>query len=629
MSGIPHLKYGLLFLIVPALSGTAVASSAIDTAIIHQYFRNAENASTPDSAEYWYLRAMRRSEESKYYRCLFDGSRAMGDFYATQNRFEDAEQWLSKGLQWMQEGGDGAQQAAMYNELGIINYYQGEISASIVFFQKAIPLYEAHGTTEQVANGYSNLANLQQITGNWVVSVENYLKAMKLFEEIGLQNGVGTTLYNIGALYYDNGRDSLAAAYYRQAEDILRQGGDSVYLAQVLTSTSDYYTNQERWEEGENALQEALSIFETHQFPMGIANSCNKLGGICLHYGQLDKAEVYITRAYQLAETLSSDQEVGSALLNRARLAKERRQYQNALQDARRSLAIFKELGIKEHIFGTHKLLYEIHAAFGNYQLALEEHRTYAELQDSFINNQTNRQISELQVAYDTEKKDREITALKQKAQLSRLRYTLLAGALLAALLLGGLLYNRQRLKHRKDRQLREQEQRLEAERLRAAQLEKEQLQRELDHKKQELATQVLHLCRKNEMLQNIQNELTALPGSNAPDRKAKSLARQISRSLESDEDWEAFLESFRSVHRDFFDQLAREYPTLTTGEVRLASLMKLNLSTKEIATLLNITAEGVKKARYRLRKKMGMDSDVNIQEFLLRYPGVVEVVDG
>ncbi|MCB0595020.1 MAG: tetratricopeptide repeat protein [Lewinellaceae bacterium] len=613
--------FRLLFLFAFPL--TATAGSAIDTATIHQYFRNAESTSNPDSTEYWYLKAMRLSEESEYYECLFDGARSVSGFYVAQNRFQDAEQWLNKGLQWMEEGGSKAQLAAMYNELGILKYYQGEIPVSIGYFRQAIPLYESDGSAEQVANAYSNLANLLQITGNWVASVENYLKALKLFEEIGLQNGVGTTLYNIGVLYYDNGRDSLAVDYFFQAEDILRQGSDSLYLAQVLTSIADHYSRQEKWQDGEQALLEALSIFESFQFPVGIATACNRLGGIYLHYGQLGQAEQYLGRAYQLAETMSSDQETGWTLMNKARLAKERGQYQTALEHARRSLGIFEELGMKDNIYQAHELLSDIHAAFGYYELALEAHRTYNILKDSFITNQVNRQISELQVAYDTEKKDKEIVTLQQEAQLLQLRYTLLAGTLLAALLIGGLFYNRQRLKHRKDRQLREQEQRLEAERLRTAKLEKEQLQSELNHKKQELAAQVLHLCRKNEMLLSIREQLDNLEGSATTAQKAQSLSRQISRDLSSDEDWEAFLESFRSVHRDFFGHLAREYPSLTTNEIRLASLMKLNLSTKEIATLLNITPDGVKKARYRLRKKMALDSEVNIQDFILRYPAV------
>ena len=627
MFNFPPFRRCFLFIPFLALPWLLSAGGVIDTATIHNYFRNAESASSPDSAEYWYLRGMRLSEASDYYQCLFDGSRSLSNFYIAQTRFDDAEQWLEKGLRWMLADGSKAQQAAIYNELGILKYYKGEVPASIEFFQKAIPLYESDGTIEQAANGYSNLANLWHITGNWVASVENYLKALKLFEEIGLQSGVGTTLLNVGELYYSNGRDSLAAVYYQQSEAILRQSGDSLYLAQALTALGDYYSEQKRWKEGETALLEALPMLESLQFPVGITQASNKLGGIYLHYGQLDKAEQYLNRAYQLAETISSDQEIGWALMNIARLAEARGQYQTALEYSRRSLSIFEQLGMKEHIFNAHELLSEIHAAFGQYELALEEHRTFASLQDSFINNQMNRQISELQVAFETEKKDKEITALIQKAQLSQLRNTLLAGSLLAVLLIGGLFYNRQRLKHRKDRQLREQEQRLEAERLRTAQLEKEQLQLELDHKQQELATQVLHLCRKNEMLQNIQEELGKLPAAGPSAQKAQSLARQISHNLSSDEDWEAFLESFRSVHRDFFDNLAREYPTLTTGEIRLASLMKLNLSTKEIATLLNITPDGIKKARYRLRKKMDLDSEVNIQEFLLRYP-VVEVVE-
>jgi DNA-binding CsgD family transcriptional regulator len=135
--------------------------------------------------------------------------------------------------------------------------------------------------------------------------------------------------------------------------------------------------------------------------------------------------------------------------------------------------------------------------------------------------------------------------------------------------------------------------------------------------------TKTLQLARKNEFLQSLNTQVDQM--RSAADgtvvNAARKISRQIMMDIESEEDWELFLASFREVHRDFLDQLLHSFPDLTKSELRLACLMKMNLSAKELAALLNITPDGIKKARYRLRKKMQVASDIDIQEYLLAFP--------
>jgi DNA-binding CsgD family transcriptional regulator len=167
----------------------------------------------------------------------------------------------------------------------------------------------------------------------------------------------------------------------------------------------------------------------------------------------------------------------------------------------------------------------------------------------------------------------------------------------------------RQQARLEEDKQMELNRQRLSAER--------EKLTLEVDTKSRELSNAALNLIRKNEALQHLRNEL--LNAGN--DTKALGkMARMIDAHLEGDHDWEVFQESFNQVHDDFFKRLMQDYADLTPGDLRLAAYLKMNLSSKEIAPLLNISIRGVENKRYRLRKKIGLPEDANLTEFIMGF---------
>src|SRR5699024_8700294 len=101
-------------------------------------------------------------------------------------------------------------------------------------------------------------------------------------------------------------------------------------------------------------------------------------------------------------------------------------------------------------------------------------------------------------------------------------------------------------------------------------------------------------------------------------DKKLSDLKHLVDYSFNLDEDWEDFKHYFEEVHTGFFEALKQQAPTLTTSELRLSALVKLNLTIKEIATILNITPDSVKTARYRLRKKLDMNTEDDLSEFMM-----------
>ena len=146
---------------------------------------------------------------------------------------------------------------------------------------------------------------------------------------------------------------------------------------------------------------------------------------------------------------------------------------------------------------------------------------------------------------------------------------------------------------------------------------EREKLMLEVENKSRELSNAALNLIRKNEVLQRLKDDLA--DSQNDP-RALHKIMRLIDEHLEGDHDWEIFEESFNRVHDDFFKRLMHDYPDLTPGDMRLAAYLKMNLSSKEIAPLLNISVRGVENKRYRLRKKLGLSEDANLTEFIMNF---------
>ena len=158
--------------------------------------------------------------------------------------------------------------------------------------------------------------------------------------------------------------------------------------------------------------------------------------------------------------------------------------------------------------------------------------------------------------------------------------------------------------------------------------LREENLRTELNHRNEELVQTTLNIVRKNEMLINIRKEVEGISHSIKDEkmdivslrRKVFRLLGQIDTNLEHDDDLKAFQNSFDSVHHNFFRQLETAYPGLTSKEKQLCAYIKMNLLSKEIAPLLNISLRGVEISRYRLRKKLNLKEGENLTEFLQNF---------
>ena len=153
--------------------------------------------------------------------------------------------------------------------------------------------------------------------------------------------------------------------------------------------------------------------------------------------------------------------------------------------------------------------------------------------------------------------------------------------------------------------------------------LHNEKLQAEISHKNMQLADSTLSIIKKNEVLIEIKNELEKQKedlGVRYPARYLQRLTTLIDKNISNDNDWEIFETLFDQAHENFFRRLKQAFPDLTQSDLKLCAYLKLNLSSKEIAPLLNISIRGVEIRRYRLRKRLSLSPDENLVEYIMQF---------
>lgn len=152
--------------------------------------------------------------------------------------------------------------------------------------------------------------------------------------------------------------------------------------------------------------------------------------------------------------------------------------------------------------------------------------------------------------------------------------------------------------------------------------LRNEKLQSEVEHKNTELASSAMNLVQKKELLSKLREDLLQYKGHTDAGKAGKEfqkILKLIDKELDHNEEWEQFAVHFDSVHTNYLKKLKEQYPTLTTSDLKLAAYLRLNLSSKEIAQLMNISIRGVETSRYRLRKKLELPNEVNLFDHLIK----------
>lgn len=182
------------------------------------------------------------------------------------------------------------------------------------------------------------------------------------------------------------------------------------------------------------------------------------------------------------------------------------------------------------------------------------------------------------------------------------------------------LLYH---LKNLHKEEVNRQERERQAEEQRLQEVKRKMLEDELQNKNNELTLQTSALVKRNQATQALLEELEKQKetlGDRYPNKMYNRMKSLMEQNLNDQADWVLFETHFNSTHQNFVNRLRQQYTDITTGDVRICCLLRMNLSTKEIASLMNVSIRAVELRRYRLRKRLGLEGDTNLVDFLMNF---------
>jgi hypothetical protein len=305
-----------------------------------------------------------------------------------------------------------------------------------------------------------------------------------------------------------------------------------------------------------------------------------------------------------------------------------------------KSLKIAKEIKARYLVLSAYSNLVEYYKLFGDYEQALIYHELHTLINDSIYNENTANAIAEMQTKYETEKKEKEnevlIKDIKIEKDSKRFLIVVIAGLFL---LLAAVVYffrlkskslKQSKMLHEKEIEFGKLEltkKEIEKEHLedkifaekQLNRLQQQKFETEIEHKNHELANSALCIVNKNEVLSNIKEKIVI--GSKAVENEnlVPELIRFINNNIDIDQNWKKFKLRFEEVHPGFFDRLKLKHPDLSDIYIKLSAYIRINITSNEIAQLLNVTIAAVKKSRQRLRKKFDLDAEASLFEFVSR----------
>lgn len=500
-------------------------------------------------------------------------------------------------------------------DLGLISSYKADYSEADIQFRTALELHsEVIGQALRIKLMAALAENLTY-QGKLDISLNRWYKVLGMCEANKDSLEIMNCYAGMGVVRY------LQEEFERSEQDISimfsyhRRHGNRKLLAYgySLMSLLRYRSDQH-----ELALEYSLKSYEIRKGIGDLKGQGESLNNLALSYmglGNWNQALTYLEEAIQL-KTLANDLTQMTVILNNTGHCHQK--MGNARQAFRYfnlSLDKAKTNGQMGDVVTALGNIMRLQASEQKYEQAYEIQVSLTHLKDSLAKADKVETINDLEVQYETEKKEQEIIVLQQKQTIATDRWLTLALGLLLIIVISLLYNDNQKRKHAQEKQLLLAEDELRKTELKA-------MTDQLEHNRNRLLLYTDNLLKKNELVSQLEARLKELvDGSKEGPEQSKRLMDDFSTiRILTDDDWDEFKALFEGVHSGLLQKLLHYYNNLTLAEQRLFLLMKLHLSTREIANILGVSPDSVKKGRYRLKRKIGIGDTTPLQEFVTSF---------
>ncbi len=437
------------------------------------------------------------------------------------------------------------------------------------------------------------------------LSLESYLVSLELSEEIKDSTNLCFVHQGLGIIYDIMGQEEDAMISLKKALAIadvlsLEQRKTHIYLSMSIVGN--------QLDEKDNAMsyvKESLRISEDLNYTQGIISALNFMATLHIHLENYDEALEQLQRSLLLSKQEGNPRRANYALIRIGRIYIIRKEYSKARKVLLEAVKVVQGTNLNSYEQDAYEELYVLDTLMGDYESAFVHYEKNVELKETIFNTQTANRLRELTDKYEAEKRKQEleiqgqrIALLEKDQQIKAMWRNLLIAGIIVVIAAAILFFN-----YQKNKSARKQK----------------YLNQKIDFQNKELASYTINFIQKRNLFESVEENLKDVESSIEKESvsKIRKIRRLIRQEDNIDRDWEEFKLHFESVHKNFFPILQSKHPEVRGGDLKLCALINLNMNIKEMSSILGISVNSVKTARYRLRKKLNLGQGDSLHSYI------------
>ncbi|HZK76491.1 MAG TPA: tetratricopeptide repeat protein [Candidatus Kapabacteria bacterium] len=481
----------------------------------------------------------------------------IGIVYSKLSQNAKALEYYEKSLALKEELGNKPGMAITCGNIGILYKNLSQYAKALEYHEKALVLNEELGNKAAVESNIANIGTVYYRLSQYAKALEYYENALALSEELGNKAGVADDTGNIGNVYFKLAQYAKALEYHEKSLTLKEELGDKGGVADTIGNIGNVYDDLSEHAKALGFFEKALKLSEDIGDRRAVGYRLTDIGSTLRKMGRNKEAMEYLQRSLHLRRVeIESNDDVATTLITIGSLLAEENQIGDALEKLEEGLVLAEKLGETRDVSRGHKELAEIYAKQGDKAKAFDHLQAHYKLKEEIFSEDTQKQVEAFNIRMAVTEKEKEKQLTEMKAQ----------------------------------------------------QLEKE------------LSNATLHLLAQTELLSDLRADLLQIARKISPqDAVAREIRDRVKNLPCQSIDWEKFDTQFKAAHPEFVHKLMAAVPDLSPMEIRISTLIRMNLKSEEIARLFCVTERAVEFHRLNIRKKMGLKTKDNLSIVLAK----------
>lgn len=329
--------------------------------------------------------------------------------------------YYNQAVNKFKESNDFSGVAITTNNTGVLYRRMGEYTKALQCYNEALAIQDSLGDIREVGGILLNIGNIHGAQSKLDSSLNYYLKALEKFESIHDKVKIASAYTNIGEVYAELEKNDKALEFYHKALLLQKESDDKYGAANTLSNIGIINKKCKNYSESENNLKQSARLFIEMEDMDAIAYVYNHLGELYALMKQWDKALDFYTKTLQINESIGDDEGIAFIKLYLANLYFQKKEWIKAEKNLDEGIELGKKLHMLDMLQKSYLLFSRIDSARGRNSEALEHFKTYSFYKDTIYNEESSRQIAEMETKYETAKKEQSIEQLRQEKILREL----------------------------------------------------------------------------------------------------------------------------------------------------------------------------------------------------------------